>query len=631
MKTKPFQNILLTFLISSLLSISLFPQTTNADQFIKVSDLEKTSREILNIRSNPSNVIIGINGKKKINLSWSDYRNFANLDGVKIKERDRFELLTLSELPLLKNPRDAILFLDFENESPDSLEDKSSHFQVLQSNFILLSSPQYRTGKRKKNIKTGITSSGKFAFFVSEKDRIELIPRKDRARESNKIYPDLNKSFGIHFLLWPRENREEMDLLNFGNFYGNRYYSFEVTLENRQLSIQLNNILRDNKGSLFSRELSSNTRLSSDRWNRVFILYDKNNSRLLLYINNNLDKIIYLTEDGSKNNPNLFFAMPKLISNKITICGNYKGYTDKWVWIESESDSIFEKIRELNIDPKSQPLYNITFYNKKRGRIEYSRGIFTSSILDLENYGAKLVDFTMKAMYDYNDSSNNYFTKNAFTKVISSDTTAKVQVRMSNFLYPNNNTLGNPPWIDLDLSKEKVSKKIEGRFFQWRIFLYGNYDGLVSPAIKKIEFNFNKRSIPPKPMSLRVVSVEHEQIQLAWKRPLHKDFTGYRIYYGLQPDNFQGMIDFISGNRITYQNFGKGDTIYVTINNKVINENKNYLKSNELANMPFPPIRNQIKYFFHIVAYDDYGFFKKNPKSTYSPLSNEVSARPFLR
>ena len=110
---------------------------------------------------------------------------------------------------------------------------------------------------------------------------------------------------------------------------------------------------------------------------------------------------------------------------------------------------------------------------------------------------------------------------------------------------------------------------------------------------------------------------------LRWKKNVEPDIAGYKIYYGIRPGRYEGVIKTVDGARISNDFTPGRNYIQVTLNNAVVEENRARDRSGMLD---YPIIRNDVLYYFAVSAYDSYRIDTSyNHESGYS---TEITARP---
>ena len=175
------------------------------------------------------------------------------------------------------------------------------------------------------------------------------------------------------------------------------------------------------------------------------------------------------------------------------------------------------------------------------------------------------------------------------------------------------------------LKRDKNEDYLRGKYYQWRAHLIGSPDGKTSPLLYNVHLNYTLDLPPKPPLFLEVAGKGDRFVRIKWKKNVDSDIYGYRIYYGVLPEKFDGVISTIGGKRIN-NSMSHGNFIEVKLTNGIIDENRN---TDDRKLLTFPFLRNNVLYYFAVSAYDSY-----KPGSPYnheSGLSKIVSARPYLK
>jgi len=131
--------------------------------------------------------------------------------------------------------------------------------------------------------------------------------------------------------------------------------------------------------------------------------------------------------------------------------------------------------------------------------------------------------------------------------------------------------------------------------------------------------------LPPRPPAgLVTAGTGDGTVTLRWKKNLESDVLGYRVYYGVQPRKYDGVITFIGGKMIPSGEQTKGGLVEVRIDNSVIEENR---KLDGKSVLHYPELKNTVLYYFSVSAYDNYK--PGTPLNHESDPSAEVTARPY--
>lgn len=165
---------------------------------------------------------------------------------------------------------------------------------------------------------------------------------------------------------------------------------------------------------------------------------------------------------------------------------------------------------------------------------------------------------------------------------------------------------------------------LRGKFYQWRARLIPSPDGTKSPRMNSPRLSYQLDHPPVVPRFVETAETGDRFIKLKWRKNVDADILGYRIYYGVVPGRYDGIIKTVNGEIITNKNAGKDDYVEVTITNEVIEENR-LMDRNRL--LTFPVLKNTVLYFLAVSAFDNYR--PNTPYNHESEPSKPVTARPF--
>ena len=98
---------------------------------------------------------------------------------------------------------------------------------------------------------------------------------------------------------------------------------------------------------------------------------------------------------------------------------------------------------------------------------------------------------------------------------------------------------------------KEADEYLRGKYYQWRAYLVPSPDGKYSPSFYDIELSYRLDPPPKAPLFVKVMSTGDEFIRIRWNKNVEHDIMGYRIYYGVQSNRYDGIIGYINGKRIT--------------------------------------------------------------------------------
>jgi hypothetical protein len=138
-----------------------------------------------------------------------------------------------------------------------------------------------------------------------------------------------------------------------------------------------------------------------------------------------------------------------------------------------------------------------------------------------------------------------------------------------------------------------------------------------------VRVSYQSDNAPAVPKLLEVAEAGDGYIKLRWKRSADADIMGYRVYYGVVPGRYDGILKTANSEIITNK-AGADGFVEFTITNDIIEENHSK-DPNKL--LTYPVLQNTVLYYFAVSAFDSYR--PETPYNHASALSLPVTARPF--
>jgi hypothetical protein len=135
--------------------------------------------------------------------------------------------------------------------------------------------------------------------------------------------------------------------------------------------------------------------------------------------------------------------------------------------------------------------------------------------------------------------------------------------------------------------------------------------------------NYQLDTAPEIPRSVEVMKTGDNTIILRWRKNVDFNIGGYKIYYGVHPGRYDGVLRRVGGHALT-NDLTKGNFIAVEISNTLIEENR---ELDSGCVLEYPVLKNNVLYYFAVSAYDSY-----KPDTSFnheSKQSVEVSGRPW--
>jgi hypothetical protein len=165
---------------------------------------------------------------------------------------------------------------------------------------------------------------------------------------------------------------------------------------------------------------------------------------------------------------------------------------------------------------------------------------------------------------------------------------------------------------------------LRGKYYQWRAHLLPSPDGKHSPVLSGVRLNYQLDPAPRAPLFLECTRTGDERFVIRWKKNVEHDILGYRLYYGIRPRSYDGILGTAGGKRISNQMNPGRSYIEVEISNDVVEENR---KVDSRRMLGYPVVKNNVLYYIAVSAYDSYR--PDTPYNHESEPSAEITARPF--
>ncbi len=393
-----------------------------------------------------------------------------------------------------------------------------------------------------------------------------------------------------------------------GHFSGTRR-GIAFRIENSRLVMSLYGIFRDSRGLDKTFHLSGGPRITAGKWYHCSLSFNRVSGKLTKYVNGNETEVRFITESGEPYvgvyEPSFGYrdrngAMVCYDSIPAKIGVNYTGLIDEF------------RISYMNF-PDLEKRADIASRNYSSvgtmGRAPYNvEGIITSPVYKFKDTGTKITMFK-------------------WGETIRQNSFIWMQLRISDNRFNPHDT--HVKWYRVKNGQRNIHLKkindghLRGRYYQWRAHLVASPGGKYSPDLYDIELHYRHDLPPDPPLLVESTGTGNQRVTLQWKKNVEGDMLGYRIYYGVHPDRFDGIISRIRGRRITNK-MADGNFIRVTITPDIIEENR-LLDRRDL--LTYPRLENTVLYFFAVSAYDSYK--PDTPHNHESKLSKTVTARPF--
>jgi len=262
-----------------------------------------------------------------------------------------------------------------------------------------------------------------------------------------------------------------------------------------------------------------------------------------------------------------------------------------------------------------------------RDNITDARNSSHSPVLRMEQETANVEGLIVSQVQSFPDTGS-MITRFDWDETLDKDTFVWVELRMSDSIFYENDP--GLKWYRVKRGQRSIYNKklpdgtfLRGRYLQWRAHLVPSPDGKRTPLLSSVELTWIPDIAPATPCMIEVAGAGDEYVVLRWKKNVETDFLGYRIYYGVRPDRYDGIIAWKEGRRIGNDMAGKNG-IEIRVDNALIAENRERVKDPMHV---FPVLRNTVLYYFSITAYDTY---KPDTRHNHeSVLSAPVTGRPY--
>ncbi len=484
------------------------------------------------------------------------------------------------------------IILSFNYPPQNLLRDDSKKYRIKYSEYIFAREP-------------GALGKG-CAKFTKEAHRVEIETVKNLWLGR---CDDLG-SFVIEFRFKAITLRDGSILFSRTGFLSGKRKGIEIVIRNRKVYANLYGVFEDNYGELQNIFLNRGKTIKEGRWYHFMLSFNRVSGKLAGYLNGEEEDIIYLSEDqepyngvfvpafGARDKKGGFRCLefPAAVIGK-----NFTGYIDEFRITRIDSAGLEDT--GIAADKNYKDLAMIE-------RIPVNiEGVITSPVYSFKDTGTKVLSFSWERK-----NRKNTFIWMEF----------RIYDRL---FYANDSEL---KWYrikrdqrNIYLKKNSWGNYLRGKYYQWRAHLVASPDGKNSPLLYDVRLKYVRDNPPGIPQFVEVVQIGDQFIKLKWKKNAEADIYGYKIYYGVKPGIYDGIITKINGRHIG-NGLSKGNYIEVKITNKLINENR--LNDKRML-LTYPFIRNNVLYFFAISAYDTYR--PGTPFNHESQLSKEVSGRPF--
>lgn len=438
------------------------------------------------------------------------------------------------------------------------------------------------------------SNGGGSALFYRSKDGIELSPKSNLWLSSHK---DLG-SFTIEMRVKPLSLNDGSVLFSRIGYSSGTKNGIEIIISRGKITAHLYDMFQDESGILHSSVLEKGPRLKEGNWYHYALSFERKSGKLCQFIDGTEADVRFMTAGGEAKEGVYSPVFAGGDAPRIAFGSSFRGYLDE-CRITYRS---YENLRQMN-DTAERRYCDL----RMSGRTPINReGVITSPVSQFKYTG------TMVSLFSWQEH-------------LEKDSYAYVEFRTSDVLFDADDT--SLQWYRIANNQRGIYQQktrdgfLRGKYYQWRARLVAAPEGNAAPEISNISLNY-ELDLPPEAPIFVKAQAENNSVRLTWRKNVDFDFYGYRIYYGVRPGKYDGVIRRIGSRAIT-NDFSRGDNVSVEINNNVIDENRSIDSGSVLE---YPVLKNNIIYYFSVSAYDSYKVDTRfNHESKYS---EEVSARP---
>ena len=492
-------------------------------------------------------------------------KNFGNLDlkGAETFWGNDHSLDIRMEKNSYKDKKNNLLYFNFETENSELLKNIYPEASVFESKYF--SSNEAHSGKRS-------------ALFNQRNHGIWI--------QSNQFFQG---SFSIETWVKPFFFKKVSYIAQQNSIYNGKPVSLEIGIENAYIFVRALNLFSDLDKKSHSIELRSIVKLKLKKWQHILFQYKEENGTLALYLDGKEQDIQF-----AKDKKSIWLYEHQKLQKKLFIIGRqYIGLLDEFrIACATCSKNLGSSSQLKNgVSHVSSEFYT-SFYPKLNldllnNKVYQKKGVVISNLLS----------FPQKQKIQFANINYNAHLERG----------TRVNLYMRYADYPFDPKSSPLKWR---LVRNTSFELPSFRYFQWKVYLYSDPKGQVSPILRSIDIDYTLLEKPSKPRSVHLVKklTSSSKICLEWaysnQQRRDRNIQFY-IYYGYMPGVYSGRLsDFTEEYDMSLNRHR------VIINNDTILKNiKKYPKKN------LPLLNPNTNYYFAISAYD---------KSIESKLSNEV-------
>ncbi len=481
------------------------------------------------------------------------------------------------------NPFYTDILLSFNEESSVLKKDDTGKYIIQNADYKFIKG-------------NGVLGEGA-AFFYNKEHVVEIETSKNLWLGSCE---DLG-SFTIEFRLLPVSFNNDNLLFSRVGYFSGRKNGIEIKIKDRKMAVELYRLFKDAGGMRYDVKLVKGKKLELGKWHHFILSYDRISGKLTKCMDGAEDDVVYVTE-SDRPFENVYEPSFECIDMPAAVIGkDYFGYLD-------EFRISYEHIDNLKNESE------IAYDNYKRLGLTERQPVIQSGVITSPVYHFKSTGTSVKLF--------------AWSEILKENTFIWMEFRTSDSLFNSNDNILK--WYRISNNQKNIylmkhnGEYLRGKYYQWRANLVPSPDGNYSPYLNNVEVNFQLDMPPNAPQFIDVIATGDKSVRLRWNKNVEHDIMGYRIYYGVNPGIYDGIISYYNNKRITNELNSNRRYIEIDITNEVIEGNK---QKNINGVLDYPFLENSVLYFFSVSAYDSYK--PDTPHNHESSLSNEVKGRPF--
>ncbi len=475
------------------------------------------------------------------------------------------------------------VLLSFNTPSPYLKKDDTGKYIIQQALY--------------KFIKENGVLGGGGAGFSQRDHKVEIEPSRNLWLGSAG---DLG-SFTLEFRLLPVAFNNESVLFSRVGYFSGRKNGIEVKIKDKRIIVNLYRIFKDSRGIRYDVSLIKGRDLELKKWHHFIFSFDRISGKLAKYLNGHEEDAIFVTETDRPFEDVYEPSFESVDMPAAVIGKKYYGYLDEFRItyrhiedLKKETDIAYKNYKKLGTLGR-QPVNQV--------------GIVTSPVYAFASTG------TSVSLLKWNE-------------LLKENTYIWMEFRISDNLFDKNDKALK--WYRITNSQKNIylmkeaGEYLRGKYYQWKAYLVPSPEGKNSPYLYDVELTYRLDPPPAVPQFVSSANAGDKIVRIKWNKNVEHDILGYRIYYGVMPNKYEGIIGYINGKRITNEFNSGRKYIELELTNDIIEENK---QKDPAGVLEYPFLENTVLYFFAVSAYDSYR--PDTPYNHESSLSEAVKARPF--